>query len=99
MPISIKITTDCKIIEVSEEQENEGQKEPLYDCCPLHVPQHWKFNTYILTMTFPDIFEDSDKFNPIATLIYRYLKNHTIIIDDIICGTVYVYPMKRLTTL
>ena len=75
MSTSIKITTDSEIIEVSEEQEDEEHNERLYGCCALQVPQHWKFNTYILTLTFPDRFEDSDKFNPMATLIYRYQKN------------------------
>ena len=75
MPTSITITTQSKIIEVSEEEDNDEQKERLYDCCALHVPQHWKLSTYLLTMTFPDRFEDSDRFNPMATMVHRYLKN------------------------
>jgi len=44
----------------------------------------------MLTMTFPDRFEDSDKFNPMATLIYRYFKSPRGITDDYICGPVYI---------
>ena len=46
-------------------------------------------------MTFPDRFEDSDKFNPMATLIYRYTKSPKIITDDAIVEQ-YICPMKLL---
>jgi hypothetical protein len=90
MPTSIKITADSKITEVSEEQEDEEKTGRLYDGRGLGVPQRWKFKKYTLTMTFPDRFEETDKFDPMATLIYRYLRNPEGITDDYICGTAYL---------
>jgi hypothetical protein len=73
-----------------EEQDDEEKPGRLYGGCALYVPQQWKFKKYILTMTFPDIFEATDKLNPMATLIYQYLKNPRGITDEYICGTAYI---------
>jgi hypothetical protein len=90
MPTTIRRTADSKITEVSEEQEDEEKIGRLYDGCALYVPQQWKFKKYILTMVFPDRFEETDKLNPMATLIYQYLKNPRGITYEYICGTVYI---------
>ena len=54
MPTSIKITPDGKITEVSEEEENEERNKQSYGYRVLHVPLHWKFKKYNITMRFPD---------------------------------------------
>ena len=90
MPTSVKITTDSKIVEVSEEQENQEIAGRQYDYRVLYTTQHWKFKKYTLTLTFPDRCEETDKFNPMATLIYRHLRHPNVIPDDYICGTAYI---------
>ena len=54
MPTSIKITTDSKIVGVSEEQENQAIAGRQYDNRVLCRTQHWKLTKYTLTLTFLD---------------------------------------------
>ena len=90
MPTSIRITPDGKITEVSEEEENEETNERSYGYSVLHVPLHWKFKKYTLTMLFPENFEQTDKLNSTATLIYRNLKAHSGTQGNYIYGTVVI---------
>jgi len=90
MTTSIKITPDGKITEVSEEEENEETNKRSYGYSVLHVPLHWRFKKYTLTMLFPDRFEQTDKLNSMATLIYRNLKAHSGTEGNYIYGTVFI---------
>ena len=84
------ITPDCKIEEVSEEQETEKKSKRLWDGCSLQVPEYWEHKKFRLTMTFPDIFTEHDPLNPLATYIFRNLKHPRGIPDDALCGTVFI---------
>ena len=78
MTKSVKITPDGKILEVTEEEENSSKKGRVWDGKSLLVPEHWSNNRkFRLTLTFPDLYEDSDTFNPLATMLlynFRYPK-------------------------
>ena len=87
---SVRITPDGKVEEVSGKQEKKEQEGRLWDGSSLHVPEHWEFRKFRLTMTYPDIFGEADDLNPLATLLFRKLKHPRGTPDDVICGAVYL---------
>ncbi len=86
----IKITPDDKVIEMPEEQADADKGERFYDGVGLMVPEKWKHKKkFRLTVSFPDLYEDTDKFNKLATLIVQKL-HHEGQDDNIICGDAYI---------
>ena len=60
-----KITPDGKVVEVSEEEEDELKSSRNRDGRSLLVPQDWKRDRkFRRTLTFPDMYEDTDVFTP-----------------------------------
>ena len=91
MTKSVKITPDGKILEVSEEEENSSKKGRVWDGSSLLAPEHWSNDRkFRLTLAFPDLFEDSDTFNPLATLLLYNLRHPKFKTVDVICGTAYL---------
>ena len=85
---SVKITPDCKVVEVSEEEEDELKSSRNWDGRSLLVPEHWKNDRkFHLALTFPDMYEDTDTFNPLATRLLYELRHPTVKSNDVICGT------------
>ena len=76
MTKSVKITPDGKILEVTEEEDNMSKRERVWDGRSLLVPEHWSSDRkFRLTLTFPDLYEDSDAFNPLATMLLYNLRH------------------------
>ena len=62
---SAKITPDAKVVEVSGEEEDELKSSRNWDGRSLLVAQHWnRDRRFRLTLTFPDMYEDTDVLNP-----------------------------------
>ncbi len=88
---SVKITPDGKVVEVSEEEEDELKSSRNWDGRSLLVPEHWKRDRkFRLTLTFPDMYEDIDLFNPLATRLLYDLRHPTVKSKDVICGTAFL---------
>ena len=88
---SVKIIPDCKVVEVSEEEEDELKSSRCWDGRGLLVPEHWKRDRkFRLTLTFPDMYEDTDLFNPLATSLFYHLRHPTGKSKDVICGTAFL---------
>ena len=88
---SIKITPDGKVVEVSEEEEDELKSSRVWDGRSLLVPQHWnRDRKFRLTLTFPDMYEDTDVFNPLAIRLLYDLRHPTVKTKDVICGTAFL---------
>ena len=88
---SIKITPDGKVVEVSEEEEDELKSSRVWDGRSLLVPQHWnRDRKFRLTLSFPDMYEDTDVFNPLATRLLYDLRHPTVKTKDVICGTAFL---------
>ena len=88
---SIKITPDGKVVEVSEEEEDELKSSRVWDGRSLLIPQHWnRDRKFRLTLSFPDMYEDTDVFNPLATRLLYDLRPPTVKTKDVICGTAFL---------
>ena len=88
---SVKISPNCKVVEVSEEEEDELKSSRNWDGRSLLVPEHWKNDRkFHLTLTFPDMYEDTDTFNPLATRLLYELRHPTVQSNDVICGTAFL---------
>ena len=92
---SVRITPDGEIAEVSEEQEREEKQGRNWDGSAMLVPEVWKHKKFRLTLTFPDMFHETDQLNPLATMLFRRLRNPRGIPEDVLCGTVYISNEKR----
>ena len=91
MVTSIKITPDGKVVEVSEEEEDELKSSRNWDGRSLLVPQHWnRDRKFRFTISFPDMYEDTDVFNPLATRLLYDLRHPTVKTKDVICGTAFL---------
>ena len=88
---SIKITPDGKVVEVSEEEEDELKSSRNWDGRSLLVPEQWKNERkFRLTLTFPDMYEDTDVLNPLATRLLYDPRHPTVKTKDVICGTAFL---------
>ncbi len=84
----MKIIPDGKVVEVSEEEEDELKSIRIWDGWSLYVPQHWKGDRkFRLTLTF---HEETDVFNPLATRLLYDLRHPTVKTKDVICGTAFL---------
>ncbi len=89
---SVRITPNGLTSLVSEEQECRDKGDRIYDCRALQVPEFWEHDKkFRLTMSFPDLSEDKDKFNPIATAVLSRLRSPSGWSTDLICGTAFLY--------
>ncbi len=88
---SIKITPYGKVVEVSEEEEDELKSSRVWDGRSLLVPQHWnRDRKFRLTLSFPDMYEDTDVFNPLATRLLYDLRHPKVKTKDVIFGTAFL---------
>ena len=106
MVITVQITPNGKVTEMSSEEADKQKGERMYSGAALNVPEHWlhprqrgcnwEHKRYRLTMTMLDTFnreEDDpcgDELNVLATTIYRRMRSENYTPDDIIYGTVYI---------
>jgi len=98
MPTALKITLDTvEEIEVSsggsfiQDEEYQSHKRPWDSHC-LSMCEHWKHKKFRLSMVYWDMFHpDEDDENPLATYLYRRLKNY----DGLIYGPVYIMNEDR----
>ena len=91
MTKSVMITPDGNILEVTEEEENMSKRGRVWDGRSLLAPEHWgNDRKFRLTLTFPDLYEDSDAFNPLATMLLYNLRHPKFKTVDVICGTAYL---------
>jgi len=91
MPKSVKITPDGKVAEVTAEEEERLKEGRVWDGRSLLVPEHWNNDRrFRLTLTFPDIYEDSDAYNPLATMLLYNLRHPKFKSVDVICGTAFL---------
>ena len=89
---SVKITPDGKVVEVSEEEEDELKQSRNRDGRSLLVPEHWKRDRkFRFTLSFLDMYGDTDLFNPpLATRLLYDLRHPTVKTKDVICGTAFL---------
>ena len=95
MVITVQITPNGKVTEMSSEEADKQKGERIYSGAALNVPEHWEHKRYRLTMTMLDTFdceEDpcGDELNVLATTIYRRTRSDNYTPDDMIYGTVYI---------
>ena len=95
MVITVQITPNGKVTEMSSEEADKQKGERIYSGAALNVPEHWEHKRYRLTMTMLDTFdceEDpcGDEVNVLATTIYRRMRSENYTPYDIIYGTVYI---------
>ena len=95
MVITVQITPNGKVTEMSSEDADKQKGEPIYSGAALDVPDRWEHKRYRLTMTMLDTFnreEDpcGDELNVLATTIYRRMRSENYTPDDMIYGTVYI---------
>ena len=94
MVITVQITPNGKVTEMSSEEADKQKGERIYSAV-LNVPEHWEHKRYRLTMTMLDAFDCGDdpcgdELNILATTIYRRTRSENYTPDDMICGTVYI---------
>ena len=71
-----KITPDGKILEVTEEEEDRSKRGRVWDGRSLLAPEHWSNGRkFRLTLIFPDVYEDGDALNPLATMLLYTLRH------------------------
>ena len=96
MVITLQITPNGKVTEMSSEEPDKHKGKRIYSGATLNVPEHWAHKRYRLTMTMLDAFdceeEDpcGDELNVLATTIYRRTRSENYAPNDIIYGTVYI---------
>ena len=91
MPKSVKITPDGKVVEVTAEEEERLKEGRVWDGRTLLVPEHGNNDRrFRLTLTFPDVFEESDAYNPLATMLLYRLRHPKFKSVDVICGAAYL---------
>ena len=92
MVITVQITPNGKVTEMSSEETDEHKGERIYNGASLNAPEHWLHpRQYRLTMIMPDTFDcDEDDMNVLATTIYRRMRSENYTPDDIIYRTVYI---------
>ena len=95
MVITVQITPNGKVTEMSSEEADKQKGERIYSGAALDVPDRWEHKRYRLTMTMLDTFnrEDDpcgDELNVLATTIYRNTRSNTYTPNDMIFGTVYI---------
>ena len=95
MVITVQITPNGKVTEMSSEEADKQKGERIYSGAALNVPEHWEHKRYRLTMTMLDTFdcEDDpcgDELNVLATTIYRHTRSDNYMPNDMIYGTVYI---------
>ncbi len=87
----VKTTPNCKVVEVSEEEEDELKSSRNWDGRSLLVPQHWnRDRKFRLTLTFPDMYGDTDVFNPLVPMLLYDLRHPTVKTKDVIFGTAFL---------
>ena len=94
MAITVQITPNGKVTEMSSEEADKQTGERIYSGAALNVPDHWEHKRYRLTMTMLDTFDFDDdpcgdELNVLATTIYRRTRSDNYMPDDKIYGTVY----------
>ena len=88
---SVKVIPDGNVVAVSEEEEDELKSSRNWDGRSLLVPEHWKNDRkFRLTFTFPDMYEDTDTFNPLATRLLYDLRHPKFKLKDVICGAAFL---------
>ena len=88
---SVKITPDGRIAEVSEKEEEILNQGRVWDGRSLLVPELWgNDRRFRLTLTFPDMFEETDAYNPLATMLLCNLRHPKFKSVDVICGTAFL---------
>jgi hypothetical protein len=95
MVITVQITPNGKVTEMSSEEADKQKGERIYSGAALDVPDHWEHKRYRLTMTMLDTldFDDDpcgDELNVLATTIYRHTRSDNYMPNDMIFGTVYI---------
>ena len=91
MVITVQITPDGKVTEMSSEEADEQKGGRIYSGAALNAPEHWEHKQYRLTMTMPDTFDyEEDVMNVLATTIHRRMRSGNYTPDDIIYGAVYM---------
>ena len=95
MVITVQITPNGKVTEMSSEEADKQKGERIYSGAALDVPDRWEHKRYRLTMTMLDTFnrEDDpcgDELNVLATTIYRNTRSDNYMPNDMIFGTVYI---------
>ena len=91
MVITVQITPNGKVTEMTAEEADEQKGDRIYSGTSLNTPEHWEHKKYRLTMTMLDTFDyENDDINVIATTIYRHMRSPDFTPDDIILGTVYI---------
>ena len=91
MVITVQITPNGKVTEMTAEETDEQKGDRIYSGTSLNTPEHWEHKKYRLTMTMLDTFDyENDDINVIATTIYRHMRSRDFTPDDIILGTVYI---------
>ena len=84
MVIMITLTPDGRAWEVSSGRDDNEKSARVYSGMGLDTPEHWEQNHYILTMTTLNRFENTDKPNNMATIIYRNMRSGAYMPDDAI---------------
>ena len=97
MVITVQITPNGKVTEMTAEEADEQKGDRIYSGTSLNTPEHWlhprqrgcswEHKKYRLTMTMLDTFDyENDDINVIATTIYRHMRSRDFTPDDIILG-------------
>ena len=89
MVITVQITPNGKVTEMSSEEADKQKGERIYSGAALDVPDRWEHKRYRLTMTMLDTFnrEDDpcgDELNVLATTIYRNTRSDNYMPNDMI---------------
>ena len=95
MVITVQITPNGKVTEMSSEEADKQKGERIYSGAALDAPDRWEHKRYRLTMTMLDTSnrEDDpcgDELNVLATTIYRNTRSDNYMPNDMIFGTVYI---------
>ena len=89
MVITVQITPNGKVTEMSSEEADEQKGERMYSGAALNVPEHWEHKRCRLTMTMLDTFDCEEhhcggELNVLATTIYRRMRSDNYTPDDMI---------------
>ena len=91
MVITVQITPDGKVTEMSSEEADKQKGSRIYSGAALNALEHWEHKQYRLTMTMPDTLDyEVDDMNVLATTIYRCMRSGDYMPDDVFFGTVYI---------
>ena len=73
MVITVQITPNGKVTEMTAEEADEQQGDRIYSGASLNTPEHWEHKQYRLTMTMLDSLEcEEDEINVLAaTILFR----------------------------